>query len=181
MVDIAFNSSTRLSFAEAASNTSGTLTVSDGVHTAHVTLLGQYVTAQFTSATDGHGGTLIGDPPIHQAATIAKESSGFEIGRTSSESEALTPMEKFLRSAQSDIVIPGFGGQSFLSEFFEFATSHKEAMSNSGVQLESDLSRLVSAMAGYGGTGAGLDPASLSQSSQSDTAAQRQLAAAWHG
>ncbi|MDH2344191.1 phage tail tip lysozyme [Bradyrhizobium sp. SSUT77] len=183
LVDIAYNSSTTLSFAEAASNTSGTLTVSDGVHTAHVTLLGQYVTAQFTSATDGHGGTLIGDPPIHQAATVAKESSGFEIDRTSSESEALTPIEKFLRSAQSDIAIPGPGGRSFLSEWFDFATSHQPpgGASNSGVQLETDLSRLISAIAGYEGAGAGPDPAALSQTSQSDTTVQRQLAAAWHG
>jgi hypothetical protein len=28
------------------------------------TLLGQYVTAQFTKASDGHGGTLVGDPPV---------------------------------------------------------------------------------------------------------------------
>jgi autotransporter passenger strand-loop-strand repeat protein len=63
--DIAFNSATTtVGFAEAGNNLSGTLTVSDGTHAAHLTLLGQYVTAQFTSATDGHGGTLIGDPPV---------------------------------------------------------------------------------------------------------------------
>jgi hypothetical protein len=39
---------------------SGTLFVSDGFHTGHLTLLAQYVTAQFIKATDGHGGTLIG-------------------------------------------------------------------------------------------------------------------------
>jgi hypothetical protein len=48
----------------AINNTSGTLTVSDSIHTANVTLLGQYVTANFTKASDGHGGTLIGDPPL---------------------------------------------------------------------------------------------------------------------
>ncbi|WP_426422611.1 AIDA repeat-containing protein [Bradyrhizobium genosp. A] len=176
LVDIAYNSSTTLSYAEAASNTSGTLTVSDGVHTAHVALLGQYVTAQFTSATDGHGGTLVGDPPIHNAAMVTQDSSS--IG-----AEALTPIEKFLRSAQSDIVVPGSGGRSFLSEWFESATSHQPAKpaSDSGVQLEADLSRLVSAMAGYDSIGAGLDPMASSQPSQSDTTAQRQLAAAWHG
>ena len=30
----------------------------------NVTLLGQYVVGQFTSASDGHGGTLIGDQPV---------------------------------------------------------------------------------------------------------------------
>jgi hypothetical protein len=62
--DIAFASGTTLSFTEAPSNTSGTLSVSDGVHTANITLIGQYTTAQFTKASDGHGGTLVGDPPV---------------------------------------------------------------------------------------------------------------------
>ena len=62
--DIAFGANTQVSFAEAASNTSGALTVTDGLHTANLTLLGQYVTAQFTSGSDGHGGTMIGDPPL---------------------------------------------------------------------------------------------------------------------
>jgi hypothetical protein len=40
------------------------LTVTDGTHTASVVLLGQYTAGQFTSASDGHGGTSIGDPPL---------------------------------------------------------------------------------------------------------------------
>jgi autotransporter passenger strand-loop-strand repeat protein len=55
---------TSVTFTEAANNTSGTLTVTDGLHTANLTLLGQYVTAQFTLASDGHGGTFVGDPPL---------------------------------------------------------------------------------------------------------------------
>jgi autotransporter passenger strand-loop-strand repeat protein len=55
---------TTVSFKEAANNTSGTLTVSDGAHTANLTLLGQYVSAQFSLASDGHGGTLVSDPPL---------------------------------------------------------------------------------------------------------------------
>jgi autotransporter passenger strand-loop-strand repeat protein len=64
--DIAFTSATTLAFTEAPGNTSGTLTVSDGTHTANITLLGQYVTAQFTKASDGAGGTLVGDPPLEE-------------------------------------------------------------------------------------------------------------------
>ena len=48
-----------LSFTEAASNLSGTLTVTDGVHTASIQLLGQYTASEFAAASDGHGGTLI--------------------------------------------------------------------------------------------------------------------------
>ena len=72
--DIGFGSATTLSFAEAGSHLSGTLTVGDGLHTANLTLLGQYVTAQFTSASDGHGGTLIGDPPLAATAVSAAAS-----------------------------------------------------------------------------------------------------------
>jgi hypothetical protein len=47
----------------AGNNLSGTLTVTDGSHTAHITLLGGYSPSQFTSASDGHSGTVITDPP----------------------------------------------------------------------------------------------------------------------
>jgi autotransporter passenger strand-loop-strand repeat protein len=64
LADISFGSSTTLSFTEASNNTSGTLTVGDGTHTATLLLLGQYVAANFTAQTDGQGGTLITDPPV---------------------------------------------------------------------------------------------------------------------
>jgi hypothetical protein len=50
---------------------SGTLTVTDGTHTAQIALLGQYVTANFHLSADGHGGTLVKDPPVSSAAAIA--------------------------------------------------------------------------------------------------------------
>jgi hypothetical protein len=37
---------------------SSTLTVTDGVSTANITLLGQYTAASFATASDGNGGTL---------------------------------------------------------------------------------------------------------------------------
>jgi len=40
-------------------NSGGTLTVSDGTHTANLALLGQYMASSFATASDGHGGTLI--------------------------------------------------------------------------------------------------------------------------
>jgi hypothetical protein len=61
--DIAFGttkkSQTHPSFTEAASTLSGTLTVTDGVHTASIQLLGSYIASEFVAASDGHGGTLI--------------------------------------------------------------------------------------------------------------------------
>jgi autotransporter passenger strand-loop-strand repeat protein len=64
--DIAFVSATtkkgstsNLIFTEPANTMSGMLTVTDGVHTASIQLLGQYTASEFTAASDGHGGTLI--------------------------------------------------------------------------------------------------------------------------
>jgi hypothetical protein len=62
LVDIAFHSGTT-SATWAQSGTSGTLTVTDGSHTAHLTLLGQYVASQFNIGNDGQGGTVVTDPP----------------------------------------------------------------------------------------------------------------------
>jgi hypothetical protein len=61
--DIEFGSGTTLAFNEAPSNTSGTLTVSDGTHQANILLLSQYATGNFTKQGDGAGSTLITDPP----------------------------------------------------------------------------------------------------------------------
>lgn len=73
MADIAFTSATTLGFTEAGNNLSGTLTVSDSVHTATLTLLGQYMAARFTAASDGHGGTVITDPPSAASGLVALE------------------------------------------------------------------------------------------------------------
>jgi autotransporter passenger strand-loop-strand repeat protein len=64
--DVAFSSSTTFGFS--GDTASGTLTVSDGAHTANIALLGQYVAANFNLASDGHGGTLVSDPPVIAAA-----------------------------------------------------------------------------------------------------------------
>jgi autotransporter passenger strand-loop-strand repeat protein len=71
LVNVAYNSATTtLNFVEAPSNLSGTLTVNDGTHVAALTLLGQYVTGQFHMANDGHGGTLVTDPPVDSAGHL---------------------------------------------------------------------------------------------------------------
>ena len=50
--------------------TGGTLSVSDGTHTAALALLGQYVAANFHLSADGHGGTLVIDPPLAGAEAL---------------------------------------------------------------------------------------------------------------
>jgi autotransporter passenger strand-loop-strand repeat protein len=67
---------TTVSFASATlgytGNTlSGTLTVTDGTHTARLAMLGSYVAANFHLADDTHGGTLVFDPPVSSGSAIA--------------------------------------------------------------------------------------------------------------
>ena len=42
----------------------GTLSVSDGTHSASIALLGNYLASTFTTASDGHGGTAVTDPAV---------------------------------------------------------------------------------------------------------------------
>jgi hypothetical protein len=44
-------------------STGGTLTVSDGAHSAKIALLGNYMASVFVASSDGHGGTSVVDPP----------------------------------------------------------------------------------------------------------------------
>ncbi|MDH2404217.1 hypothetical protein QCM77_30330 [Bradyrhizobium sp. SSUT18] len=62
---------TSFAYAQNSDNTGGTLTVSDGTHTASLSLLGQYSAADFALSSDGHGGTLITDPAVAQQAQLA--------------------------------------------------------------------------------------------------------------
>jgi hypothetical protein len=65
LADIGFGNgiTTTPNYAPNGENSSGVLTVSDGTHTANLALLGQYMASSFVLSTDGHGGTLITDPP----------------------------------------------------------------------------------------------------------------------
>jgi hypothetical protein len=70
--DILFSDGvTSFAYAQNSGNTGGTLTVSDGTHTASLSLLGQYSAADFALSSDGHGGTLISDPAMAQQAQLA--------------------------------------------------------------------------------------------------------------
>ncbi len=58
--DIGFVSATEATFNGTTS--SGVLTVSDGVHTAHITLIGNYTASTFVASSDGAGGVTVVDP-----------------------------------------------------------------------------------------------------------------------
>jgi hypothetical protein len=51
-------------------NGPGTLTVSDGMHTANIILTGSYSQSSFVPSSDGHGGTQVIDPPASLASAV---------------------------------------------------------------------------------------------------------------
>ena len=63
LTDVQFASLHAPTYTPNADNSGGTLTVTDGQHTANIALLGQYMAGSFATSADGHGGTLITDPP----------------------------------------------------------------------------------------------------------------------
>jgi len=72
-----------VNFTEAASNLSGTLTVTDDVLTANIARLGQYTASEFATAGDGHGGNLI-------TFTFASQPEG-NLGHGNSIATSVTP------------------------------------------------------------------------------------------
>jgi hypothetical protein len=65
LADIAFGANTTLGYVPNGFNTGGTLSVTDGAHTANIALLGTYLAASFVMSNDGSGHVLITDPPTH--------------------------------------------------------------------------------------------------------------------
>ena len=70
LADIGFGSKPRSALPKTAA-TGGELKVSDGIHTANIALLGNYMASTFALASDGHGGTLITDVPHAQQGVLA--------------------------------------------------------------------------------------------------------------
>ena len=63
---IAFDAQTTLGYAPNGGQTGGgTLSLSDGIHSANIALLGSYMASSFATASDNHGGTMV----LAQAAT----------------------------------------------------------------------------------------------------------------
>ena len=61
LADLAFGSTTTLGYSANSDGTGGTLTASDGIHTANIALLGHYAAASFAMSADDFGGTLVRD------------------------------------------------------------------------------------------------------------------------
>jgi hypothetical protein len=70
LADVSFSAQTTLGYARDG-RAGGELKVSDGIHTANIALLGNYMASTFATASDGHGGTLITDAPHNQQPLLA--------------------------------------------------------------------------------------------------------------
>jgi Tim44-like domain len=89
---------------------SGTLTVKEGAQTQSFTLVGSYTVSNFSATSDGHGGTLITDPPVTSGGSVATNteiSSGG--GRTPD--FASTPPLQWLENAVDSVASDLEGAQ----------------------------------------------------------------------
>jgi autotransporter passenger strand-loop-strand repeat protein len=66
--DINFATAT---FTSAGTTASSTLAITDGAHTAHILLLGNYMASTFTLSNDGFNGTSIVDPHVSASQTVS--------------------------------------------------------------------------------------------------------------
>jgi len=60
LVDVSYGANTRATFL--GNTNGGTLTVTDGIHSANIKLVGNYLSSSWNLSGDAHGGTIIGDP-----------------------------------------------------------------------------------------------------------------------
>ncbi|HEY2177487.1 MAG TPA: hypothetical protein VGH15_02800 [Caulobacteraceae bacterium] len=72
--DIGFSGTTKATFS--GTTASGILTVTDGTHTAHIHLTGNYTAAKWTLTNDGTGGTKVVDPTKSVAHALAAAAAG---------------------------------------------------------------------------------------------------------
>ncbi len=68
LLDIGFTGAGEATFS--GNHNAGVLTVSDGTHTAHITLAGDYTGVTFVASSDGHGGVSIVDASAPAAAPV---------------------------------------------------------------------------------------------------------------
>jgi hypothetical protein len=105
LTDIAFVSPGQATFAGTSSG--GTLTVTDGTHTAKITLTGDYLNSTFVASSDGHGGTKVVDPPaaapLH-AFIAAAAAMGAVGGPVVPPAESTGSAPSFLVAARSQLV-----------------------------------------------------------------------------
>src|ERR1700733_9928436 len=74
LADVRYGADTTAVFSGNASG--GTLTVTDGSDTAHISLFGDYLASGWTLSSDGSGGTIVVDPSLYPNATNTGVTAG---------------------------------------------------------------------------------------------------------
>jgi probable HAF family extracellular repeat protein len=95
-------------------NSPGTLTVSDGTHTAHLAFSGNYSLASFQTSNDGKGGTKVIDPPLSASTLAATDCAAPQ----SSAAPDIALLGNYMASAFAPSASAGsaFGSDSSLSQ-----------------------------------------------------------------
>ena len=70
LADLAFKSNTAPAYTANGGNTGGTLKATEGASSVNIALLGSYMANSFVASSDGHGGTLVTDPPPAQPVLV---------------------------------------------------------------------------------------------------------------
>ena len=78
LADVNYGSTTTATFSGNASG--GTLTVSNGSQTANIALVGDYLHSGWTLSSDGHGGTVVVDPPLPGTVYANATNTGIQPG-----------------------------------------------------------------------------------------------------
>ena len=74
LADVSYGANTTVSFSGNVNG--GTLTVTNGSETAHIALLGDYLSSGWTLSSDGHGGTVVVDPQLPPGVTLQQIDGG---------------------------------------------------------------------------------------------------------
>ena len=78
LADVKYGSTTTATFSGNAGG--GTLTVSNGSQTANIALVGDYLHSGWTLSSDGHGGTVVVDPPLAGTVYANATNTGIQPG-----------------------------------------------------------------------------------------------------
>ena len=88
LANVSYGPNTTASFSGNA--TGGTLTVTDGSQSAHIALVGDYLTSGWTLSSDGQGGTAVVDPALSSSGYPNATNTGVQAGVTLTPSGGLT-------------------------------------------------------------------------------------------
>jgi hypothetical protein len=138
---LAFNSSSStLTWKQTTTgaNAGGTLTIKEGTQTQSFTLIGSYTTSNFSATSDGHGSTLITDPPVISGGSVVTDTE-IGSGGGSNPDIASTP--------STDL------GLQWLENMVESVVSDLE-----GLKTDGGFQQLLNEIEGWGSPGSGLMP-----------------------